>query len=264
MTRLGPLVISFACVCGLTGLVLAQTPAKNQGSASAADKPTKAGPYSKISPVDDGGILRIAPGGFPLLAQAFEFNPQTKQAGPSSHSRFAQQTYANTLLDGAHLGKRKRIDFGNLTTPDGDSCAWLGVSFERHARVFISPNYIVAPAEAGIPATGAAQYYALLVFDTSDADKSIAGTLTVRRNRDQAVRFPLRPVATGDTDNIPLAKTGFPMLEIPGVHRNADVISWSVEREGQITHSGFLGFPVVGTVPGLVYYIVSVSEHKTQ
>lgn len=224
-------------------------------------------PPRSMSPVDDSGRITSHAGGMSLLAQDFEFDPNTKEVRlDKSHT---QQIYGNTLIDSAGLKNNKRLGFGKVSLPtnDSDGCAWLGVSFESHSKVLISSNYVVSPAEAGQPQVKPTDYSVLIVFDPSDGNKFIAGTLNVSRSGATPTRFPLNfpaSAAPSNIDNIPLASTGFPIVELSKVRRGKDVVEWSVERDGKITHKGIFGFPVVGTVPKLVYYQVYVSEHKTQ
>jgi hypothetical protein len=228
--------------------------------------------------VDDQRGIKHAPNGFYASEQYFEFNPSTKEVGlakelPGGISM--QEIYGNRLFDGAGLKLNKRLLFGTVLVPtdrrafnDDYGCAELGVSFEEHSRVLISSNYVVSAAEAGLaPQAKPSSYSVVAVFDPSDGERFITGTLNVSRNGAKPTRLPLSfPAGTTpvNVDNIPIAKTGFPVVELANVHRRTDTIQWSVERDGKIRHKGVFAFPVVGTVPRVVCYWVRISKHETK
>jgi len=155
----------------------------------------------------------------------------------------------------------------------GEGCANVGISFEEHAQVMISPNYVASPAETGQAQQNQQASYSVVVFfdpreykrfyDAGTAQKFVPGTLSVSRNGSRPAQFPLNffvRQAPVDIDNVPLAETGFPAIELLNVHRKTDIVEWSVEQNGKVTLKGACGFPVVGTVPKLVYYRIDLPE----
>ena len=219
-----------------------------------------------MSPIDDDGHIRSGPNGLAMLTQFFEFDPSTKRLRLGGKSGFSQMIYGNTLIDSVHITHATGLDFGELITPDDISCADIGIEFVNHKKVLISSNYIISPAEAGQPAVARTDGYSVsIVFDPRDQKKSVPGTLKVSRNGQAQTQFKLDFSAEtlhADLAKTPWAKSGFPIVDLSKVQRGRDIIEWSVEQEGTITHKGIIGFPVMSTVPRLVYYSVDISDHK--
>jgi hypothetical protein len=240
-----------------------------------------------LAPVEEGGGYSDVPGGLPLFNQFFVFNPLTKQVGIADGSDLPnsiniQGSYGNTLIDSARF-KAKRFLMGTVLVPSestlfgyGSGCADVGISFEEHAKVMVSPNYVASPAEPGQAQQGQPTGYSVAAFfDPREYDKKshdefgvkaqkfVSGTLSVSRNGSRPAQFPLNfspATPLWDIDNVPLAATGFPIIELWNVHRKTDIVEWSVEQNGKVTLKGAFGFPVVGTVPKLVYYRIDLPE----
>jgi hypothetical protein len=243
-----------------------------------------------IAPVKTNEGVSEGPGGWPLFDQFFVFNPLTKQVGTADGSDLpnginTQGKYGNTRIDSARL-KAKRLLLGTVLVPSestvfgyGEGCANVGISFEEHTQVMISPNYVASPAEPG--QAGQAQqgqptgYSVVVFFDPREYDKKshdefgvkaqkfVSGTLSVSRSGSRPAQFPLNfspATPLWDIDNVPLAATGFPTIELWNVHRRTDIVEWSVEQNGKVTLKGAFGFPVVGTALKLVYYRVDLPE----
>jgi hypothetical protein len=234
---------------------------------------------SHLSPVYEtraGGVVAAGPGGLALGVQYFGFDPATKTAGPHRHSRFGQQLYGNTVIDSKRLSPLKRLDFGQLVlTTTEKECAKVSIIFENHAEVIVSEGFVVSPTSAATstrqPAT-ALQPSVLLYFDprpsSGTQQRPVSGTLVVHRGGKLVLRVPVDgakiPAAGLDywqTVALPLAETGFPIVEINGVRQKNDVLEWRVESGGKTTQGGIVAFPVVGSIPRLVAYGVLMSDH---
>ncbi len=242
----------------------------------------------QLSPVQTGTGTKAEltqPGGFPLIPQFFGFNPDTGFVGLLSdlpRPITIQGRYGNKLIDAAGFKTYKRMNLGRVTRGSDDylGSAEVGISFEDYSKVMISPNYITSPVgtERG-DQTGATGNSVVVVFDP----RGVAGFLNISRNGSRPAQFSLNspgpimdtePVseytgryATGDKtpfniDTIPVASTGFPIVELWNVHRKTDALQWSVTQDGKVTHKGVVGFPVVGTAHKRVYYQVRISDRS--
>jgi hypothetical protein len=221
--------------------------------------------------------------GLPLIDQYFLFNPVTQKVGRADGGDLPggfnmQGSYGNSLIDSTRLKKHKRLLLGTVLVQSestlmfyGEGCADVGISFEDHAQVMLSPNYVASLAGMNQSHDDQrAGYSAVVFFDPreykhiSPADQEfVSGILRVSRNGSRPAQFTLNfsSITTpSDIDNIPLADTGFPVIEVRNIHRNTDTIEWSVEQGGKVSLKGVCGFPVAGTVPKIVYYRIDLPQ----
>jgi peptidoglycan hydrolase-like protein with peptidoglycan-binding domain len=230
------------------------------------------GPSHSLSPVDLRGI-QAWPGGLQLGIQSFGFDPKTNEVGLVTDTPYGQQIYGNSVIDGSGLANHKHLSFGELLTPSAGTAALIGLSFEVKSKLFISPQYVVSPAdvEARPESKG---YYVAVVFDPSDSRTgqcSVYGMLTVNlaggvpRQFDLPAPSPSGPAdscfARQNVDGITFLGSGFHVLPIANINRKEDVLEWSVETFGRTTYRGTIRFPVVGTSPDLVFYRVYLAEN---
>jgi hypothetical protein len=197
-------------------------------------------------------------GDIPLFFQYFRFDPQTRTAGLGDIPRGsnAQGSYGNMLIDATRLGDNKFFAFAKLQVPPENVNLYLRVSFENYSMALISSNYVVSPAEPGheVNKINPGDYSVFVDFNPRlTATTCVAGTLYVTRNGAAAAKLPI---------NCPPSGIAYIPVEIRKIHRATDFIEWHVEEGGKITHKGTLGFPVVGTVPKLVEYLVSVPGYE--
>lgn len=237
-------------------------------------------PPRRLFPVFEerpGGIqvLASSPGGLALLLEYFGFDPTTKKSGPYSHSRFGSQLYGNSIVTSDRMGKLKRLQFGELLlTTTEENMAFVSLLFEEYKELSISSDYVVSPlkqTQAKSAPSATAGPSVLLYFDLRSTDssggKDILGILVLRRNGASFSRTPLKvPDAISKLDfyqlaALPLSQTGFPVFTIDKPRRTDDVVEWTVENDGKITHAGKVSFPVLATVPKIVAYGVSIADH---
>ena len=244
----------------------------------------KSNPY-KTTPVYEKRKLRSriveviasSPGGLTLGLQYFSIDPITKKSGAHVHSRYSSMIYDNTIIDSIRFSSFKRLKIGNLVRVKTEKhyCC-INVFFEKYKQVFISPDHIVFPVVNGQKKETLSDkkkvYYADLFFDPLPSEdskgKTISGKLTVLRNGNiisnwliDDSKILVKNLDYYKAKAVSISETGFHIIKLSHVNQEKDLVEWVVESNGLKTHKGLIGFPVLGTVPGIVGYEITIRRH---